>query len=75
MKRVAILIDGGFPRAGARKAGKTYNPSFIEQFALRCPVPDEEVIRVLYYDCAPTPEPLNSPFLDAAIPSMGPTSG
>ena len=53
MKRVAILIDGGFLRAGARKAGKTYNPPFIEQFALRCPAPDEEVIRVLYYDCAP----------------------
>ncbi len=53
MKRIAILIDGGFLRVNARKAGKTYNPSFIEQFALSCPAADEEIIRVLYYDCAP----------------------
>jgi uncharacterized LabA/DUF88 family protein len=53
MKRVAILIDGGFLRARARMAKKTYNPSFIEKFALRCPADGEEVIRVLYYDCAP----------------------
>lgn len=53
MKRVAILIDGGFLRVAARKAGKQYNPSFIESFALRCPTQDEEIFRVLYYDCAP----------------------
>ncbi len=53
MKRVAILIDGGFLRVAARKAGRKYNPSFIEQFALRCPLSGEEIVRILYYDCAP----------------------
>ncbi len=53
MKRAAILIDGGFLRVAAKKAGKQYNPWFIEKVSLRCPVPDEEIIRVLYYDCAP----------------------
>ena len=53
MKRVAILIDGGFLRVAAKKAGKLYNPPFIEKFALRCPIAGEEILRVLYYDCAP----------------------
>ena len=53
MKRVAILIDGGFLRVAARKARKHYAPCFIEQFALRCAAPDEEILRILYYDCAP----------------------
>jgi uncharacterized LabA/DUF88 family protein len=53
MKRVVILIDGGFLRVVARKSGKIYNPSFIEKFALRCPASDEEILRILYYDCAP----------------------
>lgn len=53
MKRIAILIDGGFLRVAAKKAGKCYNPTFIEKFALKCPVAEEEIFRVLYYDCAP----------------------
>jgi uncharacterized LabA/DUF88 family protein len=52
-KRVIILIDGGFLRVKAHKAGKTYNPDFIELFAHKCIVQDEEIFRVLYYDCAP----------------------
>lgn len=53
MKKVIILIDGGFLRVNARNAGKTYNPDFIEKFAQNCKAPNEEIIRVLYYDCAP----------------------
>jgi uncharacterized LabA/DUF88 family protein len=53
MKKVVIFIDGGFLRIRARKAGKTYNPDFIEQFALSCRTADEEILRILYYDCAP----------------------
>jgi uncharacterized LabA/DUF88 family protein len=52
-KKIIILIDGGWLRAKALKAGKTYNPAFIERFALRCKLQDEEILRVLYYDCAP----------------------
>lgn len=52
MKKVAILIDGGYLRAISTHAGKTYNPDFIEKFAAGCRAADEEVLRILYYDCA-----------------------
>lgn len=52
-KRVVILIDGGFLRVKARHAQKIYDPDFIEKFALACKAADEEILRVLYYDCAP----------------------
>ena len=51
--RSAILIDGGFLRVQAKRAKKTYNPDFIEKFAHACVSEDEELFRVLYYDCAP----------------------
>jgi uncharacterized LabA/DUF88 family protein len=51
-KSIIILIDGGHLRAKASIAGKHYNPDFIEAFAKKCVVPDEEIFRVLYYDCA-----------------------
>jgi len=52
-KNAIILIDGGYLRVKTHKAGKTYNPDFIEAFAQKCVVQDEEIFRVLYYDCAP----------------------
>lgn len=53
MKSAIVLIDGGFLRSQTRKANKTYNPEFIERFALSCIQGDEECLRILYYDCAP----------------------
>ena len=53
MKRVIIQIDGGHLRALARAGQQTYNPDFIEAFALSLLEADEEAIRFLYYDCAP----------------------
>ena len=53
MKSASVLIDGGFLRIVAKAAKKTYDPRFIEAFALRCLLKDEECLRVLYYDCAP----------------------
>jgi uncharacterized LabA/DUF88 family protein len=53
MKKAILLIDGGFLRSVARKANHVYTPIFIEQFALGCREPDEEFLRILYYDCAP----------------------
>jgi uncharacterized LabA/DUF88 family protein len=53
MKKIVLMIDGGFLRVAARKAGKNYDPAFIESFSAVCPVADEELFRVLYYDCAP----------------------
>ncbi len=52
-KNVAVLIDGGFVRVLAKKAGHVYNPAFIEGFSRKCVVAEEEILRVLYYDCAP----------------------
>ena len=52
-KKIAVLIDGGFLRVAARKAKKTYDPDFIEQFAHACKADGEEIFRILYYDCAP----------------------
>ena len=53
MTKIILMIDGGFLRVRARKAGKDYDPAFIERFAKNCPLPSEELLRTLYYDCAP----------------------
>ena len=52
-KKIIVLIDGGFLRVRAVKAGNKYDPSFIERFAHGCKGDDEEILRILYYDCAP----------------------
>jgi uncharacterized LabA/DUF88 family protein len=52
-KKVIILIDGGFLRVKANKAGKKYDPNFIESLSKKCVIANEEIFRVLYYDCAP----------------------
>lgn len=51
--RVAVLIDGGHLRVLAKKAGKTYDPDYIEKVAHACVASDETMLRALYYDCAP----------------------
>lgn len=48
--RTSILIDGGYLRACARRAGKAYDNSLITSFAENCAVSGEYVFRVLYYD-------------------------
>jgi uncharacterized LabA/DUF88 family protein len=53
MKRAALLIDGGHLRVQVRRAGIEYDPDFVERFSRECVGGDEELIRVLYYDCAP----------------------
>ncbi len=54
MKTVQLLIDGGHLMATARKAGIKYSPDFIERVAQQAVEPNtEDLIRVLYYDCAP----------------------
>ncbi len=53
MKKIVLMIDGGFLRVAARKAGRHYDPGFIESFSKNCPSSDEELFRVLYYDCPP----------------------
>lgn len=53
MKRIVLMIDGGHLRALARRDKVTYNPDLIERFSLGCVDGDEELLRILYYDCAP----------------------
>lgn len=53
MKSVAILIDGGYLRAITKNHGLLYDADFIDRFARNCRGQDEEIFRVLYYDCAP----------------------
>ena len=52
-KKIIVLIDGGFLRVKTRHAGRKYDPAFIEKFAHACCAADEEILRALYYDCAP----------------------
>lgn len=52
-KKAIVLIDGGFLRVKANQASKKYDPAFIEKVAKKCPIAEEEIFRVLYYDCAP----------------------
>ena len=53
LKLTAILIDGGYLRARARAAGKPHrDPNFIFSVAAGClDSLNEEIYRVLYYDC------------------------
>jgi uncharacterized LabA/DUF88 family protein len=53
-KKITILIDGGFLRVKAQHANKLYTPGFIERFAHQCKSTDEDIFRILYYDCAPS---------------------
>lgn len=51
MKKVAILIDGGYLRVRAHKEGRKYTAGLIEKIALAAKSADEEIYRILYYDC------------------------
>jgi uncharacterized LabA/DUF88 family protein len=53
MPRIALLVDGGHLRVLARRANKNYNPDFVEKIAYACLAADENLLRALYYDCAP----------------------
>ncbi len=48
--KVALLVDGGYLRACAKKASLTYDNAFIIAFSNRCILPDEYLLRIFYYD-------------------------
>jgi len=48
--KTALLIDGGYLRASARKAGETYDNKFIEDFCTQCFDASEYKFRIFYYD-------------------------
>ena len=51
MPKVTILIDGGYLRKAASPVYR-YNPDFIQRIALSI-IHDEQLFRILYYDCDP----------------------
>lgn len=52
-KKIALLIDGGCLRAWSKETGHSYDAALIERVAHASVDPDEELFRVLYYDCEP----------------------
>lgn len=48
--KIAVLVDGGYLRASAKNAGKTYDNAFIAGFANSCVTADEYLLRIFYYD-------------------------
>ena len=52
-RKIAVLIDGGHLRKCAEKHHIKYRPNFIEKIGKKCASSDEEIVRILYYDCAP----------------------
>src|SRR5689334_23842966 len=51
--KTVLLIDGGHLRVLAHRAHYHPSPDFIEACAHACIDQTEELLRVLYYDCAP----------------------
>lgn len=48
--KTVLLVDGGYLRASAKSAGRTYDIHFIEQFCHSCFTADEYLFRIFYYD-------------------------
>jgi len=53
MEKTILLIDGGYLRKIARKKGKNYNPEYIEKCAKKIIKDEDNLLRILYYDCFP----------------------
>lgn len=59
--KVAVLIDGGYLRVQAQRQQLPYTPAYIEKTALTCVAPEERLLKILYYDCAPYPNEITYP--------------
>ena len=51
--KIVVMLDGGHLRVHAKRAGKIYDPDYIEKIGRACALTDETIHRVMYYDCAP----------------------
>src|SRR5579863_3288920 len=51
-KKITVLIDGGHLRIYLRRAHKPVTADYIEKVGLARALATEEMIRILYYDCA-----------------------
>lgn len=59
--KIGVLIDGGHLPVASRKAGREYNPPFIEAVANLSAVDGEQILRSFYDDCAPFSGTLKRP--------------
>ena len=50
-KKIAVLIDGGHLRAAAYRTKIKFDINVIEKVAHNCRRVDEDLFRILYYDC------------------------
>jgi uncharacterized LabA/DUF88 family protein len=51
--KIVVMLDGGHLRVHPRSAGKTYDPDYIEKIGHACALANENIHRIMYYDCAP----------------------
>jgi uncharacterized LabA/DUF88 family protein len=52
-KKISIMIDGGHLRNRLKTSSLPVTADYIEKVSQFCREANEEVIRILYYDCAP----------------------
>ena len=71
MTKVVVLIDGGHLRVLAKKDGHKYDPDFIEKFGISCALESEQLMRVLYYDCAPYSGEVKKPVSGETLKLIG----
>jgi uncharacterized LabA/DUF88 family protein len=51
-KKITVLVDGGHLRVYIKKANKPITADYIDKVGLACALATEEIVRILYYDCA-----------------------
>lgn len=68
------MIDGGYVRVCAKKAQQNYNPDFIEALSKSCIPVDQELYRILYYDCPPFVGKIKFP-VSGEVKLLGNSSG
>ena len=51
-KKITVLIDGGHLRVYLKHAAKPVTSDYIEKVGLASALATEEIVRILYYDCA-----------------------
>ena len=67
-KKTAVLIDAGHLRVALKKASQPYTAAYIEKICLQCAPADEEIVRILYYDCEPFMGDLTLPVSRQKLP-------
>lgn len=51
-KKITVLLDGGHLRIHLKKGNKPVTADYMEKVGLASALATEEIIRILYYDCA-----------------------